>query len=90
MEFRQVVLACLDFSIANKGTIQSYPAGQPDRLQLESRTTRTTIFVERDPVVLGHWRVQQREDAVGGRDQLSSATVSSVEDLLAFLESVWH
>lgn len=90
MEFRQVVLVCHDFSIANNGTIQSYPAGQPDRLKVESRATRRGVFVERDPAVLGHWRVQpELRDAAGSQDQLSSVTVSSAEELLAFLVSVW-
>ena len=90
MEFRQVVLVCHDFSIANNGTIQSYPAGQPDRLKMESRATRRGVFVERDPAVLGHWRVQpELRDAAGSQDQLSSVTVSSAEELLAFLVSVW-
>lgn len=101
MEFRQVVLVCHDFSIANNGTIQSYPAGQPDRLKVESRATRRGVFVERDPAVLGHWRVQPElrdaagsqdqlsRDAAGSQDQLSSVTVSSAEELLAFLVSVW-
>ena len=87
MEFQQVVRVCLDFSIANDGTIQSYPAGQPDRLEVQSRTTRTAIFVERGSGV-GEWRLEHRQDAAGGKPG-ASATVTTGEGLRAQLVGLW-
>ena len=88
MDFRRVCRTCLDFSIANGGTIQSYPAGQPSRLEVQSRTTRTAIFIERDPDIAGHWRVKQLQDAAGEKT-LASATVSTSEGLQAQLQIFW-
>lgn len=88
MEFKPVIQTCLDFSIANGGTIQSYPVSQPDRLGIESRTTRTAIFVGRAPGIAGHWLVKQLQDAAGNKT-LASATVSTSEGLQAQLQSFW-
>ena len=91
MNFNEVIQACLDFSIANGGTIQSCSVNAPDRLQVQSRTTRVAIFVDRDPVVHGHWRVQLLQNAEGNQEQpRESVTVSSIQDLLACLAASWQ
>ena len=87
MEFGQVVRTCLDFSTANNGTIQSYSYNQPDRLNVQSRTTRTDIFVERGPAA-GEWRLQQRTNATGEKTCVS-AIVSTVDGLQAQLQTLW-
>ena len=87
MDFRHVVLTCLDFSTANNGTIQSYPYNQPDRLNVQSRTTRTDIFIERGPVA-GEWRLQQLTDATGEKTGVS-VMVSTVDGLQAQLLKLW-
>lgn len=88
MEFRVVIQTCLDFSIASGGTIQSYPAGQQDRLVVQSRTTRTDILVERCLDMAGHWWVELRQDAMGDKT-LASARVSTADGLQAQLQSFW-
>ena len=88
MEFKQIVRVCYDFSVANGGTIQSYPAGSPDKLEVHSRTTRMEILVERDPVGSGHWLLKLLQDASGGKTSVI-ATVSSEGHLHAQLLSFW-
>lgn len=87
MEFQQVVRVCLDFSIANDGTICGYPAGQPDRLEVHSRTGRTEIFVGRGAGV-GEWRLERKQDAAGDKTRVS-ATVATEEGLRAQLVGFW-
>ena len=87
MEFQQVVQACLDYSITNNGTIQVCPAGGPDWLQVQSRTTRTAILVERGSGT-SEWRLEQLQDATG-EETHSSATVSTVEELQTHLRKLW-
>lgn len=90
MEFEQVIQTCLDFSIANGGTIQSYPANQPDRLALHSRTSRTEILVARD---LGNlWQAEQLQDAMGEKNKMSvkEMGIDTEENLLKFIQRVWN
>lgn len=89
MEFNQVVKASFAFIVANNGTIQSYPAGGPDKLGIESRTNRTEIGVERDPDTPGHWRVQTLRNGAGEKTSADIVTVSTVEDLTAQLLCLW-
>jgi hypothetical protein len=85
MEFRQVIQTCLDFSIANNGTIQSY--SPPDWLNVQSRTTRTDIFIERGPGS-GEWRLLQLKNAAGEKTRVS-AMVTTTDGLHAQLQTLW-
>ena len=92
MEFKQVIQICLDFAIANGGTIQSYPAGTPDRLRLDSLTSRTKIFIGRDPTApkkMGSWEVLHVQDASGVQASARRAGVSTEHDLLEFIREFW-
>lgn len=87
MNFLEVAQACLEFSSENDATIQSYPANQPDRLQVQARTNRTAIFVERGPGE-GEWRLEQLKNAAGKKTGVS-AMVTTVDGLQAQLQTLW-
>ncbi len=89
MEFKQVIQVCLDFSIANGFTIQSYPPNSPDKLQVHSRTTRLEILVEREPDTVGHWRLKLLQDATGDKTSMT-AIVSTAGQLHAQLICLWE
>lgn len=93
MDFKQVIKACLDFSTANNGTIQSYPAGYNNQLDIQSRTnTRTSIHIEQVEAP-GAWVMEQRQRAVlgGGKDETNnSETVSTEHGLLEYLTRYWE
>ena len=86
MEFKQVIQTCLDFSIANDGTIQSYPAGMPNMLAVQLRKTRTEIVVCQTQ--LGVLEAEQTSNAVGEKN-LVKEVVSTEEHLLKFLSRFW-
>jgi len=91
MEFKQVINACLDFSTKNNGTIQSYPVGYADQLDIRSRTnTCTEIHVEK--VEAGIWKAEQRQ--TGGGKKVStegtSETILTEEGLLEYLSRYWN
>ena len=91
MDFKQVIKACLDFSTTNNGTIQSYPAGHNNQLDIQSRTnTRTSIHIEQLEAP-GAWAVEQRQNAVGGgkKETNNSETVTTEERLLEYLSRFW-
>jgi hypothetical protein len=89
MDFKQVIKACLDFSTDNNGTIQSYPGGCPDQLDIRSRTnTHTEIHVKK--VDAGVWKAELRQ--TGARKTVSrgtSETILTEEDLLEYLSHYW-
>ena len=86
MDFTQVIRTCLNFSIFNNGTIQSYPADCNNQLDVQSRTNRTEIHVEQ--VKPGVWKAEQTQNAVGEKNQ-TSETVSTDEHLLEYLSRYW-
>lgn len=94
MDFKQVIKACLDFSTANNGTIQSYPAGYRNQLDIQSRNkTRTSIHIEQAETS-GDWTMEQRQRAVllgGGKEETNnkSETVSTEHGLLEYLTRYW-
>jgi hypothetical protein len=88
MEFRTVIRTCLDFAIANGGTLQSYSAGQPDKLAVHSRTTKTEIFVDRSPTNPGQWQISQLQDAKGQKNP-TKEIFSTKEHLLDYLARFW-
>jgi len=92
MDFKQVIKACLDFSTANNGTIQSYPAGHNNQLDIQSRNnTRTSIHIEQLEAP-GAWAMEQRQNAVGGGKKETnnkSETVTTEERLLEYLSRFW-
>ena len=90
MEFEQVIQTCLDFSIANGGTIQSFGAQDGDKLEVQSRTTRTEILVERckTEAASGVWQVQQTLNAAGEHNT-AKEKVSTAEHLLKYLSRFW-
>ena len=63
MELKQVLQTCLDFSIANSGTIQ--PLGNRNKFAVQSRTTRTEILI--DQIQPSVWQAEQTQNAVGGK-----------------------
>jgi len=94
MDFKQVIKACLDFSTANNGTIQSYPAGHNNQLDIQSRTnTRTSIHIEQLEAP-GAWAMEQRQgNTVGGGKKETnnkSETVTTEERLLEYLTRYWE
>jgi hypothetical protein len=91
MDFGQVVQACYDFTVANGGTIQSYPAGTPDRVGIESRTSRTEFFIGRDPLTTtGAWEAFHVQDASGAPASARRAGITTEHDLLAFVRECWN
>ncbi len=86
MDFTQVIKTCLKFSTNNNGTIQSYPAGCNNQLDVQSRTNHTEIHVEQ--VKPGVWNAEQTQNAVGEKNQ-TSETVSTEEHLLEYLSRYW-
>ena len=86
MDFKQVIQTCLNFSIANGGTLQSYSASMPDMLAVHSRTTRTEILVRR--AAGGGWQVELLKNAVGEKNQ-AKEIVSTQEHLLENLLRLW-
>ncbi len=88
MDFRQVVRMCLDFSIANNSSIQSYPAGYKNRLDINSRTSRIDIGVE-ELKQSQLWKVWQIKNSVGGKSDLEVVTVDSEAQLLVHLKLFW-
>ena len=90
MDFKQVIKACLDFSTTNNGTIQSYPAGHNNQLDIQSRTnTRTSIHIEQLEAP-GAWAMEQRQNAVLGGGKEASETVTTEERLLEYLARYWE
>ena len=88
MDFMKTVRTCLDFSVANGATIQSYPAGYRDRLDIQSRTSRTEIGVERVGE-LGLWHVRKLRNFMGEKSELAPITVETEEQLRAQLADFW-
>ena len=88
MDFTQVIKACFDFATVNNGTIQSFAASDPDKLEVHSRTERTQIFIGRDSINSGHWRVEQMKNAAGDKTS-TFVTVAAVDDLTAQLLGFW-
>ena len=88
MDFKQVIKTCLDFSIANAGTIQSFGEEEADKLKVNSRTTLTEILVERDPKTPDVWQAQQLQNAVGEKIPVKEI-LSTEEQLLDFLSCFW-
>ena len=66
MELKQVLQTCLDFSIANSGTIQ--PLGNRNKFAVQSRTTRTEILI--DQIQPSVWQAEQTQNAVGGKKKM--------------------
>ncbi len=87
MDFKEVIQICLDFATTNKGTIQSCSAGSNQRLGIQSRTTRTEIYVEQ--VEPGVWKAEQTQNAVGEKNILSMEIVSTEETLLDYFSRYW-
>jgi hypothetical protein len=87
MEFKHVIRICLEFSIANGGTIASCPPTE-ERLEVHSRTTRTEIRVERDDTKTGSWRLKQKQNALGEKTSMKE-TVATEEHLLNCLSRFW-
>ncbi len=85
MEFDQVIKTCLDFSIANGGTIATYPVGNYT-LEVHSRTTRMEILV--DMIKPGIWLVKQKQNDVGERSS-EQVEVLTEEHLLEHLSRFW-
>lgn len=89
MDFKPVIQTCLDFSTSNNGTIQSYPAGCKNQLDIQSRTTRTEIHVEQVEPASGVWKAEQTQNAVGEKKRDTSEIVSTEEHLLEYLKRFW-
>jgi len=86
MDFVQVIDTCLKFSIANGGTIATYPVGY-NKLEVHSRATRTEIAVEQ--VKPGVWQVAQMQNADGERSA-NEAQASTKESLQQLLLGFWE
>jgi hypothetical protein len=85
MKFIRIVGICLDFSIANGGTIQSYPE-KFEKLMVHSRTARTEILVER---VADACHLELKQNAVGDKTSVKQV-VSTEEKLLEYLSRFWY
>ena len=86
MEFKQVIKTCLNFSIANGGTIQSYTINTSHKLAIHSRTTRTEILVEM--IKPGEWQVEHEQNAAGDKISVKE-TVFTEEQLLENIKRFW-
>ena len=86
MNFSQVIETCLDFAVANGGTIATYPVGNK-KLQVHSRTTRTEILV--DQTQSGQWDVVQLQNQ-SGDNHSRKETASNKENLVSHLSSLWN
>jgi hypothetical protein len=85
MDFNQVIDTCLNFAIAQGGTIATYPVGYR-KLEVHSRTSRTEIAVEQ--VNPGVWQVDKKQDAAG--DSTSEmAQAMTKESLQEHLLRLW-
>ena len=85
MEFKEVIQICLDFAIANEGTIQSYPENAPDMLAVHSRTTSTEILVARGAEkAVGEWQISLLKNSC------DKVTISTEEQLMACLGRFWR
>ena len=93
LEFKQVIKTCLDFSIANGGTIRSYSAGGPDKCAVYSRTTHTKILLNRAPHhdTPGAWQIFQLQNATGKQQHGKQEIIHTKawERLLECLTSFW-
>jgi hypothetical protein len=88
MDFKKVIQTCLDFSIANGGTIQSFAASDGDKLVVHSRRNRTEILIERDMKTPDAWQAQQLQNAAGEKMPVKEI-VSTEEQLLEYLSCFW-
>ena len=91
MEFEQVISTCLDFSIANGGTIQSFCAGGPDKCAVHSRTTQTEILLNLAPNydTPGAWQIFQLKNATGKHEYGKQEIIHTNKRLLECLTSFW-
>ena len=88
MDFVQVIQTCLDFSVARGGTIASFPPGE-EMLQIDSRTTRTEILVERDMETPNGWYVEHKQNHAGERMNSGRERVCTEDALIFSIARFW-
>ena len=86
MELLQIFKICLDFAIANGGSM-THPMGNK-KFWINSRTTRTEILIEKDSTRPGVWQAEQIQNAVGEKNP-TKETISSEEQMLNYLSRFW-
>jgi hypothetical protein len=84
MNFIRVVRVCFEFSIANGGTIQSYPENC-EKLEVHSRTEHTEILVE---CVADACQLELKQNAVGDKTSVKHVVLTE-EELLEYLSRFW-